>query len=94
MAVSSTYSNSHAKTTGNDNQKYDRSDIEHYKNTEKFYSSAINEYPVNVAKLNLFLILMPKGGDLHHHYSGSIYAECSGLTIMHLWVESASYLKL
>ncbi|MCK5818388.1 MAG: hypothetical protein KAH18_03870 [Psychromonas sp.] len=75
MAVISACSNSHVKTTSNDNEKYDRSDIEHYKDTEKFYSIAINENPVNVAKLNLFLTLMPKGGDLHHHYSGSIYAE-------------------
>lgn len=29
----------------------------------------------DIAKLNLFISNMPKGGDLHHHYSGSIYAE-------------------
>jgi len=29
----------------------------------------------NVAALNQFFSLMPKGGDLHHHYSGAIYAE-------------------
>lgn len=23
----------------------------------------------------MFFTLMPKGGDLHHHYSGAIYAE-------------------
>ncbi|MCY7295394.1 adenosine deaminase [Alteromonas sp. a30] len=28
-----------------------------------------------ISKLNLFLTRMPKGGDLHHHYSGTIYAE-------------------
>lgn len=27
------------------------------------------------AKLTLFLSQMPKGGDLHHHYSGALYAE-------------------
>jgi len=27
------------------------------------------------AELQMFLTLMPKGGDLHHHYSGAIYAE-------------------
>jgi adenosine deaminase len=27
------------------------------------------------AKLTLFFTLMPKGGDIHHHYSGAIYAE-------------------
>src|ERR1035437_316705 len=27
------------------------------------------------AQLTLFLSQMPKGGDIHHHYSGAIYAE-------------------
>lgn len=27
------------------------------------------------AELTLFFTMMPKGGDLHHHYSGAIYAE-------------------
>ncbi len=27
------------------------------------------------AELTMFLTMMPKGGDLHHHYSGAIYAE-------------------
>jgi len=29
----------------------------------------------NEAELTAFFSQMPKGGDLHHHYSGSIYAE-------------------
>ncbi len=29
----------------------------------------------DLAGLTQFMTLMPKGGDLHHHYSGSIYAE-------------------
>ena len=29
----------------------------------------------NEALLTAFFQQMPKGGDLHHHYSGSIYAE-------------------
>ena len=29
----------------------------------------------NAAALNQFFSLMPKGGDIHHHYSGAIYAE-------------------
>src|SRR5471030_516860 len=29
----------------------------------------------NPAKLTAFFTQMPKGGDLHHHYSGSVYAE-------------------
>ena len=29
----------------------------------------------NAAELTVFFAQMPKGGDLHHHYSGSVYAE-------------------
>ena len=29
----------------------------------------------NEVELTAFFAQMPKGGDLHHHYSGSIYAE-------------------
>jgi adenosine deaminase/adenosine deaminase CECR1 len=29
----------------------------------------------NVAALSQFFSLMPKGGDIHHHYSGALYAE-------------------
>lgn len=29
----------------------------------------------DVSKMKLFLTQMPKGGDVHHHYSGTIYAE-------------------
>src|SRR6185436_522202 len=29
----------------------------------------------NLAALTLMMTMMPKGGDLHHHYGGSIYAE-------------------
>ena len=75
MAVISACSNSLVKTPNNDNQEYVNSNIGHYKNTEEFYVSAIKESPVNVAKLNLFFTQMPKGGDIHHHYTGSIYAE-------------------
>ena len=31
--------------------------------------------PVELAELTLFFTRIPKGGDLHHHYSGTIYAE-------------------
>jgi len=46
-----------------------------YKQTEKFYQNTIRENEVDLAKLNLFFTQMPKGGDLHHHYTGTIYAE-------------------
>ena len=47
-------------------------------NTQKtalLYNQFIAEESANIAQLNLFFKQMPKGGDLHHHYSGSIYAE-------------------
>jgi adenosine deaminase len=31
--------------------------------------------PVKTAELTMFMTMLPKGGDLHHHYSGAIYAE-------------------
>lgn len=46
-----------------------------YQATEALYQSAIASNPANESLLNLFLTQMPKGADLHHHYSGTIYAE-------------------
>lgn len=43
--------------------------------TAALYASFFKGEKPEVAKLNLFLTQMPKGGDLHHHYSGSIYVE-------------------
>ena len=48
--------------------------LSNYKSTTKLYNKLISGDP-NIAQLNLFLTKMPKGGDLHHHYSGTIYAE-------------------
>jgi len=31
--------------------------------------------PARAAELTMFMTMLPKGGDLHHHYSGAIYAE-------------------
>ena len=43
------------------------------------YSQATNDYLEKIrdndAALTAFFSQMPKGGDLHHHFSGSIYAE-------------------
>ena len=43
------------------------------------YSQSTNDYfekiRDNEVALTAFFSQMPKGGDLHHHYSGSIYAE-------------------
>ncbi len=43
--------------------------------TADFYQSMIDREQPEVSKLNLFLTKMPKGGDIHHHYSGTVYAE-------------------
>lgn len=43
--------------------------------TSSFYEKMLTPDKSNEALLNLFFTKMPKGGDLHHHYSGSIYAE-------------------
>lgn len=43
--------------------------------TSKLYKQWSEPRSPNVAQLNLFFNRMPKGGDIHHHFSGSIYAE-------------------
>ncbi|ATB70828.1 Adenosine deaminase [Sulfurospirillum diekertiae] len=43
--------------------------------TSALYERSFETHVPNVAMLNLFFTQMPKGGDLHHHYTGSIYAE-------------------
>ena len=43
--------------------------------TRNFYAQLISGTTPNVAELTLFTTMLPKGGDLHHHYSGAIYAE-------------------
>ncbi|WP_333804863.1 hypothetical protein [Sulfurospirillum sp.] len=43
--------------------------------TSVFYERMFKDGKPNVAMLNLFFTQMPKGGDLHHHYTGSLYVE-------------------
>ncbi len=43
--------------------------------TRNHYSQLIAGDAPNIAVLTLFTNMLPKGGDLHHHYSGAIYAE-------------------
>ncbi|TFG92193.1 MAG: adenosine deaminase [Syntrophobacterales bacterium] len=43
--------------------------------TARFYESMFVGGNPDVAKLNLFFTTMPKGGDIHHHYTGTLYAE-------------------
>jgi len=41
----------------------------------RYYDSLLTGEAPQLAELNLLMNLLPKGGDLHHHYSGAIYAE-------------------
>jgi adenosine deaminase/adenosine deaminase CECR1 len=43
--------------------------------TARYYEKLLAGDAPQLAELNLLMNLMPKGGDLHHHYSGAIYAE-------------------
>jgi len=43
--------------------------------TRSFYAQLISGTTPKIAELTLFTNMLPKGGDLHHHYSGAIYAE-------------------
>lgn len=43
--------------------------------TGRHFASLVSGAAPKTAELSLFMNKMPKGGDLHHHYSGAIYAE-------------------
>ncbi len=43
--------------------------------TARHYASLIEGSTPRLSELTMFFTQMPKGGDLHHHYSGSIYVE-------------------
>ncbi|SCY13668.1 adenosine deaminase [Desulfoluna spongiiphila] len=61
-------------------------DIDNERTTALLYDELIKGETPNTAQLTLFMSKMPKGGDLHNHYSGSIYAE----TYLD-WVADAGY---
>ena len=46
-----------------------------YTITKQYYSQLISAPATNTAELGLLMNMLPKGADLHHHYSGAIYAE-------------------
>ncbi|MBY0444450.1 MAG: adenosine deaminase, partial [Burkholderiales bacterium] len=46
-----------------------------YIQTKQYYSQLISAPTPNTAELGLLMNMLPKGADLHHHYSGAIYAE-------------------
>ncbi|MDR3398576.1 MAG: adenosine deaminase [Pandoraea sp.] len=56
--------------------------------TAAYYQSLLGSdgTPPEIAKLRLFMASMPKGGDIHHHYSGALFAE----TYLE-WVDKAGY---
>lgn len=43
--------------------------------TRRHFAALVSGSAPRLAELTLFFTMMPKGGDLHHHYSGAIYAE-------------------
>lgn len=46
-----------------------------YQATSDLFDKLSKKEQINEAFMNLFMTQMPKGGDIHHHYSGSIYVE-------------------
>lgn len=43
--------------------------------TSAYYTRLLAGPEPQIAELNVLMTLLPKGGDLHHHYSGAQYAE-------------------
>jgi adenosine deaminase/adenosine deaminase CECR1 len=54
---------------GNSNQSTN------YDSTGSYYQQLIAAPTPKIAELTLFTNMLPKGGDLHHHYSGAMYVE-------------------
>src|SRR5471032_1979010 len=43
--------------------------------TKRHFAALVSGSEPKLAELTMFFTMMPKGGDLHHHYSGALYAE-------------------
>ena len=43
--------------------------------TRQYYAQLLAGTEPQLAELNMLMTMLPKGGDIHHHYSGAIYAE-------------------
>ncbi|MES2047392.1 MAG: adenosine deaminase [Pseudomonadota bacterium] len=43
--------------------------------TRQYYAQLLTGTQPQLAELNMLMTMLPKGGDIHHHYSGAIYAE-------------------
>ncbi|WP_317203083.1 adenosine deaminase [Janthinobacterium sp.] len=61
--------------------------------TSRYFAAMVAGGQPKLAELTLFFSRMPKGGDLHHHYSGAIYAEqyLDWVDKQHYCVDKASY---
>jgi adenosine deaminase len=57
-----------------------------YQATRDYYAKLITGDEPRLAELNLLMTMLPKGGDIHHHYTGAIYVE----TYLD-WVDQQSY---
>lgn len=67
-------------------EKNSNSQLDNFTATRNHYARLISGNTPNIAELTLFANMLPKGGDVHHHYSGAIYAE----TYLE-WVEAQSF---
>lgn len=61
--------------------------------TRRHFAALVAGSEAKLAELTLFMTMLPKGGDLHHHYSGAIYAEqyLEWVDQQHYCVDRASY---
>ena len=61
--------------------------------TQRHFAELVSGAQPKTAELTMFFSMMPKGGDLHHHYSGAIYAEqyLDWVDQQHYCVDKASY---
>jgi adenosine deaminase len=62
--------------------------------TKRHFAALVAGSQPKTAELTMFLTMMPKGGDLHHHYSGAIYAEqyLEWVDKQHYCVNQSTYL--
>ncbi|MDC8757122.1 adenosine deaminase family protein [Janthinobacterium fluminis] len=61
--------------------------------TKRHFAALVSGAQPKMAELTMFFSMMPKGGDLHHHYSGAIYAEqyLEWVDKQHYCVDKATY---
>ncbi len=46
-----------------------------YQATRAYYTQLVSGDTPKLAELDLLMTMLPKGGDIHHHYTGALYAE-------------------